>query len=219
MDTPYEAYPKKTLYVRAMDLEDDTAFELLINNVLGGMYWYIHFGIVCSSWGAAGRLSGGTRRTWGIYGAPTSTREHNANGQAARCTCLILALLAVGGFFSVENPADSLLWASCYMEEVRRCCDWSFVVFDQCRFGLRPPGAGLHDFTRKRTGFFTNLVGATILERSCCGTHARHHHVHAWGSVKVRGVTVNRAQAAGAYPPSLCAAIANVVWHNYMQVR
>ena len=92
-DTPYEAFPSKHVYVQDVDLDRDDVFADLLTSVIAGFYLYIHFGLVCTSWGHAGRLSGGTRRLGKEYGNPTSPREHRGNIQAARVSMLCHALV------------------------------------------------------------------------------------------------------------------------------
>ena len=85
---PFEAFPGPGLYIRDMDLDQVEVFESLLRAVLRGDYLYAHFGLVCTSWGPGGVLSGGTRRNWCIWGCPTSYREHLGNIQLFRvCVC------------------------------------------------------------------------------------------------------------------------------------
>ena len=113
--------------------------------------------------------------------------------------------------FSIENPADSYLFL--YEPIVRLLQDprTQLITFDQCAYGLRPPGASMFEFTRKRTSLLTSMPELHALQRACPGLTTNHIHVHAWGSVKVDGVSYSRARAAGAYPLQLCTAWAQCI--------
>lgn len=71
----------------------------------------------------------------------------------------------------------------------------SLVELDQCKFGLRGPGGGLH---RKRTWVLTSSeeVAIELSGNICTGDH-EHEHV-------IGGST---ARLAGRYPPALAKAI------------
>ncbi len=84
VDRPYECFPQKGVYVKEGGLDDDRVFRCLLMNILRGFIWFAHFGVVCTSWGSGGRLSGGTRRLEALYGNPMTRREHKGNMQAER---------------------------------------------------------------------------------------------------------------------------------------
>ena len=66
------------------------------------LYNYSHVGMICTSWGPAGRLSGGSIRTHCILGDPNCAREVRWNLQAAHMQNMISILLEIGGCFSVD---------------------------------------------------------------------------------------------------------------------
>ena len=47
---PLEAYPRKGLYVAWADLDREEVRQRLLWEIRSGAYFYIHFGIPCSSW-------------------------------------------------------------------------------------------------------------------------------------------------------------------------
>jgi hypothetical protein len=211
-DEGYEAYPSKGEYIASQDLDREEVFLCLLNKIRAGFYSYAHFGLVCTSWGPAGRLSGGSRRVHCIYGAPTSDREHAGNEQAAKVSVLSDALTRNRALWSWENPASSLLWVSAYAQALLDLDPAAtFLRLDQCMYGLKPPGGGPREFTKKPTVLFCNFPCTQGLTRRCGGCNKEHQHVYAWGSARVGGKSVNRASAAGAYPRRLCDAISRCV--------
>ena len=187
-------------------MSDPIVVHKLALEIKAGVYSYIHFGITCSTWGNAGRLNRGTRRKGRPAGTPGQTleREKRANVEAQACAFLCELCIAAETYFSIENPIESCLFEYEPIQGLQELTTCYFVVFDQCMYGLRPPGASPHEFVKKRTGIFTNMQRLQVLERLCCGISQEHRHVHAWGSVSVGGARVSRASAAGAYPRRLC---------------
>ena len=110
---PWEAYPSKNLYVRMSDIDDDQVFDGLMTSILAGYVFYVHFGCPCKTWGAAARLNGCTRTASCPEGDGTLPREVNANLEVGRVCALCAALVSVGGFFSIENPAGSYIFKYC----------------------------------------------------------------------------------------------------------
>lgn len=137
-------------------------------------------------------------------------REIRGNRQAQRVAILICALISVSAFWSLENPSDSLVFLTCYFDEIRKRCHVHVHQFDQCMFGLKPPEAFATTppvpelFTRKRSIIATNMIFCSFFwGRKCHGTSDKHVHQHAWGTAKCQGAWVNRAGFAGAYPMPL----------------
>ena len=95
MATPFECYTPLG-YNPSFDLEVDHVHAQVLAQIDAGTYSYIHFGIVCTSWGPAGRLSGGNRRIDCVLESPDSKREVRGNQQAKHMQEMILALLSVG---------------------------------------------------------------------------------------------------------------------------
>ena len=206
--TPIEAI-KDGRFRQAHNLESRSVHLKLLRDIKNQIYAYVHFGIVCTSWGPASRMSGGSRRPHCLYGNPPTERERRGNVQAMHMCSLLNALIDSGGFFTVENPAGSYLWDTKWVQRICKKTETYFVTFDQCQFGLRPPAARRHEYTRKRTTIWTNMKSFQDLAILCCGCSFSHVHVHAWGVRSVSGKCVRLACAAGSYPTALCEAIAD----------
>jgi hypothetical protein len=123
---------------------------------------------------------------------------------------LVRALDGKKRFWSIENPRTSRLWHTKEVKKLMLRSDVISVTFAQCQYFLRPPEYdGTDDLrVRKETTLVTNIPTLAKLARMCTGGHT---HVHAMGSVKVKGARVSRARAAGAYPPCLCRTWATLV--------
>ena len=125
---------------------------------------------------------------------------------------LIREIEKVGGYWCIENPTGSFLWATPELRALQ--CKHFSVSIHQCEYHLRPPdyyvqrGPKLDLRTRKATTILTNLEALKALEVRCSGGH---QHVQALGSIMCNGKLTSRAQAAGSYPASLCDAWAKLV--------
>ena len=125
---------------------------------------------------------------------------------------LIQALNAVGGKWSIENPAQSFLWKT---PQVQSLFDDSLVHsvrFQQCMFGLAPLDDPLKRL-RKDTLIVTSVSSLSGLARSCDRTHA---HGSCIGSGVVNGKRFSRAKKAGAYPIDLCRLWAKLVGREFL---
>ena len=205
---PIEGYKDGRLRP-AHNLESRAVHARLLGDVRRQLYSYLHFGIVCTSWGPSSRMSGGTRRAHCLYGNPPSLRERKGNTQAMHMCSLITALVEAGGYFTVENPAGSYLWQTRWVQKVCKLTETYFVTFDQCQYGLKPPAASANEFTRKRTTIWTNMESVQNMCKLCPGCGKSHVHVHAWGVRRVNGKWMRLATAAGSYPRPLCEALAD----------
>ena len=138
---PFEAHPKKGVYVSFSDLLNPDVINYLVAEICEGRYWYLHFGTPCKTWGPAARRSGCTRTRLAPGGDGSLTREIEAN-EEARMVAMLCALIAKhGGFFSIENPAGSYLFL--YEPIAALSIDFECYVasFPQCAYGLQLPGA------------------------------------------------------------------------------
>ena len=90
---------------------------------------------------------------------------------------------------------------------IKAKCAVHEVVFDQCMYDLRLPGAAKHVLCRERMKVIGNF-DISSLQRNCVGISATHQHEFAWGSRTVQGKTVKLARAAGRYPWPLARAFA-----------
>ena len=103
--------------------------------------------------------------------------------------------LARGRRFIIENPSRSAAWKEVpALKALAAEPGMHWVEFDQCRFGLKGPGGGLH---RKRTWVLTSSqeVADELHGQLCQGDHT-HEHV----------IGGNVASLAGRYPPALAEA-------------
>ena len=137
MGIPMEAYPSRGVYVKEHDLLDRSVFLRLRKWVLEGLFVYIHFGLPCSRFSRLQNLSGGTRTADRPEGDGSRQNEVIGNQLADEVAELCWCLHSMGCYFSIENPASSLVWGYAPIESL---LEIGFdVCFDQCEFGLVPP--------------------------------------------------------------------------------
>jgi hypothetical protein len=126
--------------------------------------------------------------------------------------CALLPLR--GGWFTIENPAVSLLFRSSPMQGLGSLLSVWSVTFDQCMYGLRPPAAGPEEYIKESTRVVANFPAISGLERRCTGRTWDHLHVHALGtrrtSVDGTECCVSVAMWASRYPDGLCRALAEL---------
>ena len=183
----------------------------LLRDILAGCYFYIHFGIPCSSFSVIQNLNQGTRSIENPSGDGSLERELVGNKFADTVSMLCNALQEVGAFYSLENPRSSYLWR---YSPISKLLDHAVDVdFDQCAYGLAPPGvickkSDSCSRIKKPTRVRTNLLQLQHLARkwSCA-----HKHFTCLGSVKVDGSWVSVAKEAGKYPLKLCDEWASLV--------
>ena len=207
--TPYEAYPGKGNYIAEFDLDRQEVFDHLLSLVLAGVYIYIHFGLVRSSFSLLQTLfNGGTRTADRPQGDGSLDREVHGNNQATAVAKLCWAQHRANGWFSIENPRGSFVWNfGPILELASICID---VDFDMCEYGLLPPHLTESDsvFIKKPTRLRTNLNALSALSCKCSGTHK---HFACMGHVRVGGKSVRVSTAAGVYPRRLCRRWAKLV--------
>ena len=188
---PWEAYLSKNVYVRISDIDDDQVFDGPMYSILAGYVFHVHFGCPCKTWGAAARMKGCTCTTECPEGDGTLPREVNANWEVGRVCALCVALVSVGGFFSIENPAGSYIFKYspvAPLSTITQC--WLFNVC-QCHYGLQLPGADKYVFCQKRTSILTNMQTLCTWAKPCPGISPTHQHESAWGSRAVDGKHVS----------------------------
>ena len=206
---PMEAYPVvngKRRYTPASDLELPDVVRQLEANIRSRQYAYIHFGLPRTTWAAAGRLNGGTRRKGASYGNGSLERELKGNAQLRLVVGLCRLCAKYGVHFSLENPADSYIFETDLLKDLSQRVQIYIALLDQCQFGLSFPEAPAHIYCRKRIRILASFPDILSLSKRCPGTSTTHQHQHAWRSIKVGGKTLERASLAGVYPPRLCSA-------------
>jgi hypothetical protein len=207
-----EAYPEKGIYVSEHDLDLPEVQNLWLARAQNKQIRSCHFGIVCTTWGALHMLfNGGTRSRDKPLGDGSKPNEVNANKSVAWMCQMLTILLAVGSFFTIENPARSILFYHPRIVELVRLYSLTYVYFDQCEYGLRSPlGSEPREIWKKPTYILSNSPVVSGLHRTCKGMHT-----HTWikGQVRVKGKYHTRSKLAGAYPVPLCSKLANVFLH------
>ncbi len=178
---------------------------------------YLHFGTPCSNWSSLSHLNGSSRTTLVPAGIrPLCYREHRSLQQVDRMCVLCFLLHIRNGYFTIENPRESLMFRSSPFVLLTELVTLSCALVDQCQYDLRPPGPAAHEFIRKSTKIYGNFRRIESISRTCPGKSSQHEHVHALGSRKVADETghvksVSVAIWASRYPAELCDAIARCV--------
>ena len=120
-------------------------------------------------------------------------------------TCEACAALTIlGKHFSIENPLGSLIWDTPAMINLVRHSRAFLVDFDQCAFGAP---------SKKPTRILVSHQSfQQPLSVQCPGNHK---HVVLKGKVfsEQFGRVVYRTKLAQVYPPAMCSAIAQCMWH------
>ena len=116
-------------------------------------------------------------------------------------------------YWSIEQPAQSLMWELAEFRSLARLAGASFVYFDQCMWGLHAIlGSGEEHLKgmrhKKPTKLLTNWAALHCLARKC---DRQHCHLQLQGSVKRPGYSGPRTRLAAAYPGPLCRAWASAV--------
>jgi len=187
------------------DMEQVSVIDKIENDIYAGYIFGLHFGIVCRSWGPASRFQPERSRSTRTKENPLGTGERPAeiqgNLHADHVCRLLVALLANGCYFTLENPAGSYVFRHPRILAALEGHFHMFVTLDQCQYGLKLPGCKSNEFCRKRTTILTNIPELRDLAKLCPGTSASHKHVHAWGSAKVGNKLMRMSTAAAHYPP------------------
>jgi hypothetical protein len=196
-------------YCGENDLEKNEVIEKELEDIRKGSIFYFHLGISCSSWSILRYLSsGGTRTLNNPWGTGTRSDENHGNIPLRQAVKLIKAQTQAGNYWSLEQPASSLMLSTDVMQNIMKQDGVQNILFDQCCYGLKLPTSNASSFIRKPTRIITNLPGAEKLRVRCSGSHS---HTHAIGSIKHEGKYVHRSLLAGRYPPMLCRSVAEVV--------
>ena len=83
-----------------------------IKDIEDGLVDFCHFGICCGSWGVMNTLNKGTRTKQNPYGVDPLPRERRGNLQLFQMMRIINTLIRCGKHWSVENPEQSMLFAT-----------------------------------------------------------------------------------------------------------
>ena len=197
-DAPVEAYPQGR-YDMEQDILRAPVFNKLVKAALSAWaYW--HFGIPCSSFSIPKvQCNKGTRTRAEPRGNGTLQQEIQGNRIFDASVRLIRLLHSRGSLWSIENPLTSYLWSMPALKRLARKPGVYAVDFCQCMYGLSFPDSPKYQ-CRKATRLLANF-DVSSLARRCDGSH---QHIHAVGTVKVRGIWYRRSQLACHYPRALC---------------
>ena len=161
-----------------------------------GLLYWLWLAPPCSSFSALRNLDAG---------GPLRPKDHPAGNESVpevalgnalwrRALQLAWKILNAGGYFFLEHPRGSMAWALAETQQLMSHQAVYMITLDFCAHtGIE----GVHG-TQKPTRLLTNAPWGRGLGKRCPGNH---HHPPA-----LRGA---RAKAAGAYPPSFCAQLAN----------
>ena len=102
---PMETFPSPGIHILGQDLEYDATYTKLLQECSDGLYTYVHFGLVCTTWSSLWRWNKQcTRTTSNPLGDGSNLKEVRANLMTTRICALCKVLVDKGLFFSIENP-------------------------------------------------------------------------------------------------------------------
>ena len=133
----------------------------------------------------------------GVPGQKGNPRARKANELTRRCIRIARAQVRAGGWVSIENPEDSLIWQLQPMRSLARLL--VKVLGDQCAFG------GLW---RKPTAWLTNAEWLQFLQRRCPGPPTHRHQPLVGKTCTHDGRVIWMTQLAAEYHEDLCTEIA-----------
>ena len=131
----------------------------------------------------------------------THPKLTEANNIVKLLSRLVRTQHRAGQGWSIENPANSLIWQTSHFRQLAALPTVKMVVFDQCCHGSE---------YKKPTGLLTNMVCFEELAKRCPGQPAHPRHPPLVGKTwDDSGNWVWRTSLAATYPPELCQAMAN----------
>ena len=156
------------------DLMDDKVFRNLLKAAKRGRIRWLHGGPPCKTFTRARRKDKhGRARTLrsdqhpdGLPGV-RDARLVEGNLLAKRFAQIARAVHRAGGWWSLENPARSVMWDFTPVARLRQLPDVQLLIGDQCCFG------GVY---RKPTGWLTNAPFLRMLACTCPGEPAHPRH-------------------------------------------
>jgi hypothetical protein len=196
---PVDAYASGA-YDQSQDVLLTSVKGRIVDAILAGLF-YLHLGVPCSSWSRLNvNLNKGTRTLDNPMGDGSLPREVLGNKLAAVAVYLISLAQKNCTFWSLENPASSLLWHHPKVKRLMKCKTVQLIRFDQCCYNLPFPDASPGELIQKDTCILTNAP----LQALACRCNKQHTHIHAIGGVKIHGKWLKRSAVAGHYPSDLC---------------
>lgn len=189
------------------DVLDADNWSFIMALIHAGAIRFVHCGTPCNTFSAARKLDGGPPPLRSVAFpeglTQLSSDNHNlvlmGNLFLDRSVEACLGVFDQGGNFSIENPEQSLLWATKAVQRLVHLTRAFRVSFDQCEFGAE---------SVKPTSFLTSHEALRQLERRCQGGH---QHVRLKGRVwsDFFNAWVFRTKLAQVYPEKLCAEFAS----------
>ena len=186
----------------------DPALQKKINTwIASGCVRLAHFGTPCATFSRARKNDGGPpplRKNDFLSGVPILSK---GDQEKVRLGTLFLditlqlcaALASVGAFWSIENPATSMLWLMPQMVEFCNRFSPTRIELHMCAFG------SLHF---KPTSFLTSAKNLVPIGRLCPGISNSHARDALTGTVLIEGRQVYKTKLAQVYPHTLCEAYA-----------
>ena len=189
------------------DLLRNGDFSKVRSDLRSGAVKWVHGGPPCKTFSRArrsdrhgtARILRSDRYPSGLPGI-SSQKLRDGNELARRMAKLCRTQQRAGGFWSIENPANSFMWMFPPVAALNKLPDVHFVVGDQCCFG------GTY---RKPTGWLTNAPFLKVLSQTCPGVPLHVKHPSLEGRViGPDGVEVWLTELAAEYPQGLCESLA-----------
>ena len=206
--TPVEAYSGKHYNCHGDILEDPVFNSLVFDIMWHGSGSYYHFGLPCSSFSMMNvNLNKGSRSKHHPGGLGLLAREIRGNEILSRTLQLIGVIDKVGGYWSIENPANSYVWLMTDVVSLSHATLVSKIRFDQCGYGLQFPSCSANERVLKPTVVMSNLCLLDGLHRLCSRDHT---HAHAIDGEHTHEGYRKRSVLAGRYPVPLCGRWANL---------
>ena len=185
------------------DLLDNEVYRSYLRMAKRGVIRWVHGGPPCKTFSRARRSDRhGTARTLRSVQFPAGLphvrdpRVRDANELAKRMCKLARVVHRVGGFWSIENPEQSLMWLLPALVSLKGLRGVRFIVGDQCCHGF---------LYRKPTGWLTNAEFLEVFRCRCPGEpqHPRHPALEGW-AVAPDGRERWLTEFAAEYPEDVC---------------
>ena len=170
------------------DLLRSETQQKVLELIRSGRVWYVHFGTPCTIWSISRTTPAPSvkSRAKEVLGITLAIFTAVAAREASRCSV----------FWSIENPASSIIWGFPPFVSLGALPQVHKVVLHMCAFG---------EAWKKPTAILCNVPGLASLGLRCPGNHK---HIQLSGSTVVQTPggprTVSRTALAGAYPFELC---------------
>jgi hypothetical protein len=200
----------------ATDITDGRVTGLLMQLIKSHVIRGMHFGTPCTTYSRARRHDGGPpplRSSQHLAGLPGLSPSDQAKVQAGNLFMNLTVELAnlvhnSGGWFTIENPASSLLWQCPEIAQLQKASSAVLLTLDMCMFG-----AG----HKKPTSFLCSSEGFAALAKRCQGNHT-HEELSGMVVDPVSGKKIWKTKLAQVYPQQLCQEYAQLAAAQLAQV-